>query len=42
VGLRGFKGDSRTERMVTDPQQQCFNCHRSQQKNEFVYCGYRP
>lgn len=41
-GFEGFKGDSRTERMVTDPQEQCFSCHRSQQNNEFVYCGYRP
>ena len=41
-GFEGFKGDSRTERMVTDPQQQCFGCHQSQQKNDFVYSGYRP
>jgi hypothetical protein len=41
-GFEGFKGDSRTERMVTDPKQQCFSCHQSQPKNEFVYSGYRP
>lgn len=41
-GFEGFKGDSRTERMVTDATAQCFGCHQSQQKNDFVYSGYRP
>ena len=26
-GFEGFKGDSRTERMVTDAKTQCFGCH---------------
>jgi hypothetical protein len=40
-GFEGFKGDSRTDRMVTDAMAQCFGCHQSQQKNDFVYSGYR-
>src|SRR5262245_39931727 len=41
-GFEAFKDDSRTERTVTDPATQCFACHRSQQKNDFVFSGYRP
>ena len=41
-GFEGFKGDSRTERMVTDANGQCFGCHQQQKDNDFVFSGYRP
>jgi hypothetical protein len=41
-GFEGFKGDSRTERMVTDASAQCFGCHQRQKDNDFVFSGYRP
>ena len=41
-GFEGFKDDSRTERMVTDPAGQCFSCHQQQKDNDFVFSGYRP
>jgi hypothetical protein len=41
-GFEGFKGDSRTERTVTDPVAQCFTCHKQQQANDFIFSGYRP
>jgi hypothetical protein len=41
-GFEGFKGDSRTERMVTDANGQCFACHQQQKDNDFVFSGYRP
>jgi Cytochrome P460 len=41
-GFEGFKGDSRTERMVTDVKAQCFGCHEKQKNNDFVFSGYRP
>jgi cytochrome P460 len=41
-GFEGFKGDSRTERLVTDARGQCFGCHQAQRNNDFVYSGYRP
>jgi hypothetical protein len=41
-GFEGFKGDSRTDRMVTDANAQCFACHQGQRDNDFVFSGYRP
>jgi hypothetical protein len=41
-GFEAFKGDSRTERLVTDPVEQCFTCHQQQKDNDFVFSGYRP
>jgi hypothetical protein len=41
-GFEGFKGDSRSERMVTDAKSQCFDCHQKQKDNDFVFSGYRP
>jgi hypothetical protein len=41
-GFEGFKGDSRTERMVTDASAQCFACHQGQRDNDFVFSGYLP
>jgi Cytochrome P460 len=41
-GFEAFKGDSRTERMVTDPMKQCFSCHQKQKDNDFLFSGYRP
>jgi hypothetical protein len=41
-GFEAFKGDSKTERVVTDPVGQCFTCHQAQKDNEFVFSGYRP
>jgi hypothetical protein len=40
-GFDAFKGDSRTERAVTDPVEQCFSCHQQQKDNDFVFSGYR-
>jgi len=41
-GFEGFKGDSRTERLVSDANAQCFGCHQQQKDNDFVFSGYRP
>ena len=41
-GFEGFKGDSRTDRIVTDAKAQCFGCHEKQKDNDFVFSGYRP
>jgi Cytochrome P460 len=41
-GFEGFKGDSQTDRMVTDANAQCFACHQKQKDNDFVFSGYRP
>ncbi|RMH79614.1 MAG: cytochrome C [Calditrichaeota bacterium] len=40
-GFEGFKGDTR-ERVVTDPNGQCFACHTSQKEKDFVFSSYRP
>jgi len=39
-GFEGFKGNTR-QRVVTDPKAGCFNCHASQQSNDFVFSRYR-
>ena len=41
-GFEGFKGDSQSERLVTDATAQCFGCHQQQKDNDFVFSGYRP
>jgi len=41
-GFEAFKGDSRTERTVTDAAAQCFSCHEKQRENDFTFTGYRP
>ena len=41
-GFEGFKGDSQTERVVTDAATQCFGCHQQQKDNDFTFSGYRP
>ena len=41
-GFDAFKGDSQSERMETDPAQQCFACHSKQKDNDFTFSGYRP
>ena len=41
-GFEAFKGDSRTERTVTDATVQCFGCHQPQKANDFVFSGFRP
>lgn len=40
-GFEGFKGDSKTERMVTDAPTQCFTCHQAQDKTDHVFSRYR-
>jgi len=41
-GFDAFKGDSQTERTVTDPAKDCFGCHQNQKKNDFVFSAYEP
>ena len=41
-GFEAFKGDSQTERTVTDASAQCFTCHQKQRDNDFVFSGYLP
>jgi hypothetical protein len=41
-GFEAFKGDSRGERLVTDPRTQCFACHQGQQSRDYVFSTYRP
>ena len=41
-GFEAFKGDSRTERTVTDAAGQCFGCHQQQKANDFVFSGFHP
>ncbi len=39
-GFEGFKGDSK-ERVVLDPQKDCFSCHASQKNTDYVFSSYR-
>ena len=41
-GFDAFKGDSRTERAVTDAAGQCFSCHQQQKANDFVFSAFHP
>jgi hypothetical protein len=40
--FEAFKGDSRTERLVTDGGQSCFACHAAQKASGYVYSVLRP
>ena len=40
-GFEGFKGNSQTERLVTDGGQSCFGCHTSQADHDFVFTRWR-
>lgn len=40
-GFEGFKGDSKTERLVTDNGQSCFSCHASQKERDYVFSAMR-
>jgi hypothetical protein len=40
-GFEGFKGDSGTERVVTDPTGQCFHCHAAQKDHDYVFSEFR-
>ena len=39
-GFEGFKGDTR-ERVVTDPEDQCFACHETAAQSDYVFSRYR-
>lgn len=39
-GFQGFKAGDSSQRVVTDPVAQCFNCHASQKERDFVYSEY--
>jgi len=41
-GFEAWKGDSRTQRLVADQGQSCFQCHASQNKHDFVFSEWRP
>jgi len=41
-GFEAFKGESHSERTVTDAAEQCFGCHQQQKDNDFAFSGYRP
>jgi hypothetical protein len=40
--FEAFKGDSRTERLVTDGGQSCFACHAAQKGSSYVFSALRP
>lgn len=40
-GFESFKGDAK-ERVVTDPKNDCFQCHKSQMLADYVFSKYRP
>lgn len=40
-GFEGFKGGNPQERLVTDPVNQCYNCHAGQKDKDFVFSQYR-
>jgi hypothetical protein len=41
-GFEAFKGNSQSERLVTDTAQQCFGCHSQQKANDFTFSGCQP
>jgi hypothetical protein len=43
-GFEGFKGDSRTERLVTQANAMgaCYGCHAGQDKTDFVFSTVQP
>lgn len=40
-GFEGFKGNSRTQRLVSDGGQSCFGCHASQKDHDYVFSHWR-
>lgn len=40
-GFEGFKGDSRTERLVNDGGASCFACHASRKDSDYVFSRWR-
>ena len=40
-GFEGFKGDSKTSRMVTDAETQCYTCHAAKESSAYVFSRYR-
>lgn len=41
-GFEAWKGDSHTQRLVTDQGQSCYQCHASQKQQGFVFSQWRP
>lgn len=41
-GFEAFKGDTKDQRVVTDPKTQCFACHQGRQAAGYVFSAYRP
>lgn len=40
-GFEEFSGDSKTERTLTNPTKECFQCHASKQESGFVFSTLR-
>lgn len=40
-GYEGFKGGDAKQRLVTDPTNQCYNCHAAQKEHDSVFSQYR-
>lgn len=40
-GFEGFKGNSKTERLVADDGTSCFSCHTSQKEHDYVFTHWR-
>jgi len=40
-GFEGFAGNSHTKRLVNDGGKSCFDCHASQQENDYVFTRWR-
>lgn len=40
-GFEGFKGNSHTERLVSDGGQSCYACHASQKETNYVFSRWR-
>ncbi len=40
-GFEGFKGNSRTQRLVNDGGESCYTCHTSEKDNDFVFSRWR-
>lgn len=40
-GFEGFKGNSRTERLINDGGQSCFACHASEKDSDYVFSRWR-
>jgi hypothetical protein len=40
-GFEEFSGDSKTERTLTNPTKECFQCHTAKQESSFVFSSLR-